>query len=452
MHALTLVLTVFALTLTPLASAAPLAVTADSGSSLTMKVQLENTHVHRDSASVHALVNLSAVRNHSGGEQAVNLALVIDRSGSMQGQKISDARAAAMKMVELLRAGDRVSIVSYSDGVRVDLPSVVIDRRTREAVKDAIRRVGASGSTNLSSGMIAGQQEVERHLDSDKVNRVILISDGLANRGITALPQLNRIAREAAQKGIVTSTLGLGADYNEDLMTAVADHGGGNYYFVQHSDQIASVLQGELSQMMATVARQATLEVTLPAGVAVEEVYGYAWQAEGRTVVVRLGDVFAGQTRAILWKLRATDASVGTATLGTLKLHYRDATTSRNSRRSASASLAIKITTDRSAVTANLDKDVAARIAEIELATSMQKAALLVQEGRYEDARQTLQRATRKAKDNSRSLGSAGAGLSKSAEEAEALADDLAAPPASAREQKAYTKKAKAGAYKLRKK
>ncbi|MCB9730239.1 MAG: VWA domain-containing protein [Deltaproteobacteria bacterium] len=431
------------------AGAATLATDAAPGS-LGFRVQLENPYVLAGEPVVHALATLEAPRTFRGRDRAVNLSLVIDRSGSMLGQAIADARDAAMQMVDRLRDGDRVSIVSYSDDVRVDVPSVVLGPRTRERVKDAIRRIGPNGWTNLSGGLVAGQAEVRAHLDSDKVNRVILISDGLANRGVTALPALNRIAREALQEGIVTTTLGLGANYNEDLMTAVADHGGGNYYFVQDSKEIAGVLSGEIGQMMATVARQVALEITLPEGVAVDEVFGYAWQQEGPTVVVRLGDVFAGQRRAVLLRLRVAERR-GTVALGSLGVRYQDLTAD-GARRGASEPLAVTVTTDSALVERSRDKEVEARIAEIELATSMQRAAALVQEGRFDDARRELSTATDKARAKRATLGSAGKGLADSADEAADLVEQLAAPPASAEEQKVMTKSYKAGAYKLQKK
>jgi Ca-activated chloride channel family protein len=360
---------------TSLAFAAPAgAATLATGplpGSVGFRVQMENTHVLSGQAVVHALATLEAPKTFRGRDRAVNLGLVIDRSGSMLGQSIVDARDAAMQMIDRLRDGDRVSIVSYADDVRVDVPSLVLDARSRERVKDAIRRIGPNGWTNLSGGLVAGHAEVRAHLDSDKVNRVILISDGLANRGVTALPALNRIAREALQEGIVTTTLGLGANYNEDLMTAVADNGGGNYYFVQESKEIAGVLAGEVAQMMATVARQVAMELTLPAGVTVDEVFGYAWQQEGPTVIVRLGDLFAGQRRAVLLRLRVTDRS-GTLALGTLSVRYEDLAAD-GARRSASERLSVTVTSDRQLVERSRDKDVEARIAEIELATSMQR-------------------------------------------------------------------------------
>lgn len=449
MRMLAVFFAVTSMTFTAPAGAAALATSPLPGS-VGFRVQMENTHVLSGQPVVHALATLEAPKAFRGRDRAVNLSLVIDRSGSMLGQSIVDARDAAMQMIDRLRDGDRVSIVSYADDVRVDVPSLVLGARSRERVKDAIRRIGPNGWTNLSGGLVAGQAEVRAHLDSDKVNRVILISDGLANRGVTALPALNRIAREALQEGIVTTTLGLGANYNEDLMTAVADNGGGNYYFVQESKEIAGVLAGEVAQMMATVARQVAMELTLPAGVTVDEVFGYAWQQEGPTVIVRLGDLFAGQRRAVLLRLRVTEQS-GELALGTLSVRYEDLAAD-GARRSASARLSVTVTSNRELVERSRDKDVEARIAEIELATSMQKAAALVQEGRYDDARRELQQATEKAKTKGESLGAAGRGLSESAGQASDMADQLAAPPASAEEQKVMTKSYKAGAYRVQKK
>jgi Ca-activated chloride channel family protein len=415
-----------------------------------MSVQLENTHVHRHEPVVHALVGLVASEAGSGKDLPVNLALVIDRSGSMQGQKIIDARQAALSMIDRLRRGDRVSIVSYSDDVRVDVPSTLINGRTRRRIQNAIRRISASGSTFLSGGLKAGIREARRHLRGDQANRVLLISDGLANRGVTAVPALNRIARNASQDGIVTTTLGLGADYNEDLMTALANHGGGNYYFVERSEDLASTLDGELDQMMATVATNVTLELDLGRDVRVVEVYGYAWGRDGGRTVIRLGDVFANQRRAILVKLRLP-RRLASIDVGEMVLVYDDLSQG-GERQSASARIAVEVTDDRQAVRNHRNLEVEARIGEIELATQMQEAARMVEEGRYDDARRVLQRAKSEAKRKGASLGSYGAGLGRSADEADELMDRLEQAPTSPAARKALIKRSKGKAYKLKKK
>ncbi|MBD90088.1 MAG: hypothetical protein CL940_07110 [Deltaproteobacteria bacterium] len=418
--------------------------------SLQMDMQLQNTHVHRHEPVVHTLIGLKGMEASASNDLPLNLSLVIDRSGSMQGQKMVDARQAALSMVDRLRRGDRVSIVSYSDEVRVDVRSTVINQRTRRTVKRAIRRISADGSTFLSGGLETGIREARRHLRGDQANRVLLISDGLANRGITSVSALNRIARVAAQDGIATTTLGLGADYNEDLMTAVANHGGGNYYFVEHSQDLASILDQELDQMMATIASGATLELALGDGVKVEEVYGYAWNRDGGRTTIRLGDVFAGQRRAILLKLRVP-RNLGEKSLGDFTLLYDDMTDG-GERASANARASVEVTSDRKKVRENRNDEVEARIGEIELATQMQNAAQMVQEGRYEEARGILDTAKHKATKKALMLGTKGQGLGRSAGQVDGMIKELQAAPSSPTKKKAFMKRSKGRAYKLKKK
>lgn len=441
-------LTVTLLSLLTATSMAQVSPPQDRGS-LSMKMQLENTYVHRHEPVVHALIGLKAAETSVSSDLPMNLSLVIDRSGSMQGQKIVDARQAALSMIDRLRRGDRVSIVSYSDDVRVDVASTVIDGRSRRTIKSAIRRISANGSTFLSGGLEAGIRETRRNLRGDQANRVLLISDGRANRGVTDISALNRIARTATQDGIATTTLGLGADYNEDLMTAVANHGGGNYYFVERSQDLASILDQELDQMMATVAGGATLELSLGDGVTVEEVFGYAWNRDGNRTVIRIGDVFAGQSRAILVKLRVP-RTLGSKALGDFTVLYDDMTES-GARSSANARANIQVTSDRQLIRRNRNDEVEARIGEIELATQMQEAARMVEQGRYKEARGVLHHAQKQAQTKGASLGSRGKGLVGSAGQVDGLLDQLEKAPSNAKMKKSLVKRSKGGAYKLQK-
>ena len=436
---------------------------------LEFSVALENSHALRSAPSVHALVRLrgaSLDKTEASRVRPVNLALVVDRAGSMQGQKIIDARDAALQMLERLRDGDRVAVVSYSSDVRVDIPTTVIDADSRTLVKNAIYRISAGGNTNLGGGLVEGHRQVRKNVSVRYVNRVLLISDGLANRGITSAAQLNRIARETSQDEIITSTFGLGLDYNEDLMTSVADHGGGNYYFVEKSTDIGPTLGSELSQMMATIAQQVQLYMELPDGVGVEEVHGFLERREGRTVIVPLGEVFAGQTRSVLWRLSLPAAPRGAepaaaeaaaallsqvVTLGKIELRYRDVG-AETIQRSASSPLKLTLTSKQEDVDAHRDLEVQARVMEIELATTMQTAAELIDRGEYDAARETLQRVAADARKRSSGLGKYAAEVEKAIREAEELSRNVDAARENARARQSLKKRSKAAASSLRKK
>jgi len=232
----------------------------------------------------------------------INLSLVIDRSGSMRGQKIIDARDSAINMVKKLRNGDVVSIISYSDDVTVDVEPTEVDDAAKIKIEAIIHTIGDGGGTNLGGGLAKGIEKANKFIKGADVSRVLLISDGLANKGIIDPAALNKISRESLQGGVVVTTLGLGVDYNEDLMTSVADNGGGNYYFVEKSEDIVATLDKELSQMASTVGKGLVLKNKLAAGVKLEEMYGWIFKDEGAKISANLGEIFAEQNRTILCK------------------------------------------------------------------------------------------------------------------------------------------------------
>ena len=422
---------------------------------LGISAKLENPLVLTSGKHAHVLVRLKADKaEEKEQEKALNLALVIDRSGSMRGQKIEDARSAAIQMLERMRDGDRVALISYSDNVRVDVESTVLNETTRKKVRNAIHRISDDGSTNLGGGLVAGLEQVKKHLGDAEVNRVLLISDGLANRGIKDPAELNRIAREALQKGVITTTIGLGADYNEDLMTGVADHGGGNYYFVENSENIAATLNDEVSQMAATVAKNVALHITLPEGLELDKVHGWVTQQEDRTVVVPLGEFFSGQTRSVLWKFnlpkKLKDGQE--LTLGPIELTFNSLDEAKLQRLSSEA-LTLTVSGDKDKVADAQDVEVTARILEIELASSMQNASNLIASGKYEEAKAMLGQAVQRANEDGANLPAAfRKDIVAAAEEAEKLRKNVDAAAESAESAKIITKGGKASARILQKK
>lgn len=434
-----------------------IALSAHSEDRLEFTAKWESPLVLASDEYVHLLVRLKADQGAGAGEEArrLNLALVIDRSGSMRGTKIADARDAAVQMLDRMRDGDRVSLVSYSSDVRVDAASTILNETIRQSVRNAIHRISDEGSTNLGGGLVEGLKQVRQNKGGMEVNRVLLISDGLANRGITSPNELNQIARESLQGGIVTTTIGLGADYNEDLMTGIADNGGGNYYFVEKSEEIAATLNDELGQMASTVAKNVALNIDLPEGIELERVHGWLPRVEGETIIVPLGEFFSGQLRSVLWKFRLPgNLKPGQEIdLGPLQLSFNGMGESGDLERIETGPLGLVVSDDRDAVAAARDMEVTARIAEIELATQVENATSLIADGKYDEAETLLREAAASARGRSEGLSEeAKKDLLSAAADAEQMSTRVKRSSQSSRESKLFMKRAKQSAYELKKK
>jgi len=201
----------------------------------------------------------------------LNLGLVIDRSGSMQGQKIEYAKKAASYAVQQLLPTDRVSITTYDDRIEVLVPSTVVEDKA--SILRKIQTIQPGGSTALHAGWVEGATQVSQHLQPNSLNRTILLSDGLANVGQTNPDLIASDVRGLVQHGVSTTTMGIGDDYNEDLMTAMANSGDGNYYYIQSPEQLPNIFASELQGIMATLGSKVSLGIEPLAGVSVVDVY-----------------------------------------------------------------------------------------------------------------------------------------------------------------------------------
>ena len=170
----------------------------------------------------------------------LNIALVIDRSGSMSGQPIESAKLAAQTAVGMLLPGDWVSVVAFDSVVEVPVPltRVTEDRR---ALVNAIASIHARGSTDLYGGWAQGLSELMSCQESDVVSRVVILSDGQANHGITHVAAIAADVSQAVAHNVTTSTMGLSGHYDENLLRSVADAGQGNYVFLEGPEQLVEV-------------------------------------------------------------------------------------------------------------------------------------------------------------------------------------------------------------------
>ncbi|MGE0086533.1 MAG: VWA domain-containing protein [Desulfococcaceae bacterium] len=233
-----------------------------------------------------------------------DMVIVLDRSGSMQGRKISDARQAALKLLENLSSQDRFALVTYSSDVRMDSPLVPVTESAREHLVSVISRIHADGGTNLGGGLQEGIRVLTQTAKTGNPGRLILISDGLANEGITDPAALGNMASIAVEKEFVLSTVGVGNDFNEQLMTAIADRGTGNYYYMETPESFANVFLNEFHSARTAVATSLEIRIPLSKGVTLADAAGYPVQIKDNTAVFYPGDLRSGQIRKIFLTFR----------------------------------------------------------------------------------------------------------------------------------------------------
>lgn len=233
------------------------------------------------------------------GRVRANVALLVDASGSMEGKPIADAIAASLAMVESLADGDRLTVVAFGSTTETLLPSAELDADSRAEARERIAALQARGTTDLAGGLERAVSEVARHLDPEGINRVVLLGDGVPNDE----RDIRRIAGEAGGRGIAITSLGLGLDYDETVMGAIAQLSGGKFHFVERSDQVASYFKEEVLRLQTVYARNARVTVTPGPGVVVRSVVGQPTSVSGRQVSVSLGDLSRADVRNLAVKL-----------------------------------------------------------------------------------------------------------------------------------------------------
>ncbi len=218
----------------------------------------------------------------------LNLAFAIDISGSMGGEKLDCAKRAAIHALGQLRDDDRVAIVTFDSTVEVVVPST--SARNRGRIEAAIQRLETRGMTALHEGWRVAGMQVAEHLDAAALNRVVLLTDGQANVGISDAPTIADHVRTLAARGVSTSAFGIGRDYNEDLLEAVADAGDGSYAFIASPEDLPTIFAAELAGLSATFARGLRLRLSRAPGVVLDAVLNDLPSTSGVVLDDRLAD------------------------------------------------------------------------------------------------------------------------------------------------------------------
>jgi Ca-activated chloride channel homolog len=254
----------------------------------------------------------------------VNLAFVLDRSGSMSHGKIELARQAIEEALGRLDGRDRFSIIAYDDVVETVVESTPASAEARRNAVDRLARIDARGSTNLGDGWLRGSEQVALHLGQAGVDRVLLLTDGLANVGIVDHGQLAHHAAELRARGVSTTTFGVGNDFDEDLLQAMADAGGGHFYYIGDAAQIRDHIASEVGETLEVVARGTELEVLAGDGVEVEAISPHPVTGRGSRSIVALGDLVADQVLDVVLRLTFPYGQLGRETGVIIAITDRD--------------------------------------------------------------------------------------------------------------------------------
>jgi Ca-activated chloride channel homolog len=263
-------------------------------------------HVQADSTMVRAAgrsrrhLRVEVVAPRRLPRVPLSLALVLDRSGSMAGAKLDLAREGAIRAIRSLRAEDRLSVLAYNEEVSMLVRSGAADDPARRVAEQRLSKVRAGGNTDLCGAWLRGCEQVGLGLDDGRLGRCLLLTDGLANQGITDGPTIVGHAAELRRRGVTTSTLGVGKDFDEVLLRRMAEAGGGNFYFAEHATQLSDFIAGETGEAIKVAAREAALVVDLPAGAAVTSPNPFRIRVEPRRSIVELGDLVADQVLSLV--------------------------------------------------------------------------------------------------------------------------------------------------------
>jgi Ca-activated chloride channel family protein len=317
----------------------------------------------------------------------VNVAIVLDKSGSMTGEKLRKAKEAALASIDRLGPNDIVSVIAYDQTVDVLVPATKIS--DRKMLRAAIERLSAGGSTALFAGVSKGAAEVRKFRDRQRVNRIILLSDGQANVGPSSPADLGNLGASLIKEGITVTTLGLGLDYNEDLMTQLARKSDGNHYFIENSVDLARQFGYEFDDVLSVVAQEVTVRITCAPGVRPVRVLGREADITGQAATTYVNQVYGNQEKYVLLEVEVPAERAGTErNLADVSVTYVNMASKASDRITRVASA--RFTGSASLVEANTNPAVMASAVEQIAVERNKQAVALRDQGKIEEARRVL--------------------------------------------------------------
>lgn len=338
--------------------------------------------------NVYLRVSLEGIAaEEEGARIPANVMLVIDKSGSMSGERIAQAKEAALMALERLGEQDVLGIVTYSSTAEVLSPAARL--RDTEEIRADIRSLQAGGSTALYAGVSQGIRELREFVDAYKVNRVILLSDGLANVGPSSPRELEALGREAGGDGISVTTIGLGLGYNEDLMTRLALASDGNHAFVEEPGDLVKIFNQEFGDVLAAVGSDVDIIIDCLDGFEPVRVLGREAKISDGKVRLKLNQIYSKQEKYIVVELKVSESRAkGTTRAAEVEVNYTDLAS--KTRSTVKGEAQVQFSGSEKEIQASVDKDVLAAVTTQIANERSEQAVELRDKGKTEEAKRML--------------------------------------------------------------
>ncbi len=362
-------------------------------SSPPLQLKLSVSHpwmLHNTKQRAYLKIALKGLELKQKGKRApLNLAIVLDRSGSMSGTKLQKAKEAAKMAVSLLRPNDIVSLIAYSSGIEVLVPATKLTDSNRSDMLRTIDAIRSNGWTALWGGVRKGVMEVKKFLDKKRVNRVVLLSDGQANVGPRRPSDMAKLAQMSAKMGIAITTVGLGLGYNEDIMTQLAQHSDGNHGFAKNATDLQRIFQSELGNLIAVVAQDIEIEIACPPGVHPIRILDRKATISGNKIKLKWNQLYSQQHKFMLVEVDVdTQANRKLSTMANVTVHYNNMQSQRRDNLQQTA--LVRLTKKSSVVDSNVNKPMMVHVTEARANEITKNAVALRDKGKIKKAQAML--------------------------------------------------------------
>jgi Ca-activated chloride channel homolog len=362
---------------------------AKAGSTVTVKAGFAQPVISEgEGGRVYLRVGLEGIAPEGEAKRVpANVVLVIDKSGSMQGARIAQAKDAALMALERLSERDVLGVVAYSD------EAYTLSRtgplRNVKAVRDDIMRLRAEGRTALFDGVSRGISELKPFVDAYAVNRIVLLSDGQANVGPSTPKELEALGRDAAKANITVTTIGLGLGYNEDLMSKLALASDGNHAFVEDPEDLIDIFNAEFGDVLSAIGSDVEIIIECPDGFRPMRALGRDATIDGQKVKLGMNKIYGKQEKYVVLELEvAKDRAKGEPAAAKVDVSYTDMASKE--KRNIQGAAQIRFTRDAGEAKASVDGKVMEAVTRQIATENNEKAVSLRDSGKIDEAKKVL--------------------------------------------------------------